>query len=70
MSIQFVGSGENARLLTISDVAAALQVSKSSVYRLFNEGELGWVQIGSHRRVTLDEITRFINDHSSESRSA
>jgi excisionase family DNA binding protein len=50
-------------LLTISEAAAALRISRSSIYRLFDAGELAWVQIGSSRRVTLAEIHRFIAAH-------
>jgi excisionase family DNA binding protein len=50
-------------LLTVSEVAAALRISRSSIYRLFDAGELAWVQIGASRRVTSAEIHRFIAAH-------
>ena len=50
-------------LLTVSEAAAALRISRSSIYRLFDAGELAWVQIGSSRRVTSAEIHRFIAAH-------
>ena len=50
-------------LLTISEAATALRISRSSIYRLFEAGELGWVQIGASRRVTSAEIHRFIAAH-------
>jgi excisionase family DNA binding protein len=50
-------------LLTVSEAAAALRVSRSSIYRLFDAGELAWVQIGASRRVTSAEIHRFIEAH-------
>lgn len=50
-------------LLTISEAAAALRISRSSVYRLFDGGELAWVQIGASRRVTSAEIHGFIAAH-------
>jgi excisionase family DNA binding protein len=54
----------NSRLLlTISEAAAALRISRSSIYRLFDSGELAWVQIGASRRVTSAEIHRFIAAH-------
>jgi excisionase family DNA binding protein len=37
------------RLLTIVEAAEALSVSRSSVYRLFDAGQLAWVQIGGCR---------------------
>jgi hypothetical protein len=30
-------------LLTVSEAAAALRISRSSIYRLFDAGELAWV---------------------------
>lgn len=50
-------------LLKISEAAAALRISRSSIYRLFESGELAWVQIGASRRVTSAEIHRFIAAH-------
>ena len=50
-------------LLTIPEVATALRISRSSVYRLFDGGELGWVRVGSTRRVSSAEISRFIAEH-------
>jgi excisionase family DNA binding protein len=60
----FTGRPINSRLLlTISEAAAALWISRSSIYRLFDSGELAWVQIGASRRVTSAEIHRFIAAH-------
>jgi excisionase family DNA binding protein len=50
-------------LLTIPEAAAALRVSRSSIYRLFDSGELSWVQICGKRRVSNAEINRFIAAH-------
>lgn len=50
-------------LLTASEAATALRISRSSIYRLFDAGELGWVQIGTARRVASAEIHRFIVAH-------
>ena len=47
-------------LLTIPEVATALRINRSSVYRLFDGGELRWVRVGSTRRVSSVEINRFI----------
>jgi excisionase family DNA binding protein len=60
----FTGRPINGRLLlTIPEAAAALRISRSSIYRLFDSGELAWVQIGGSRRVTSAEIHRFIAAH-------
>jgi excisionase family DNA binding protein len=50
-------------LLKVSEAAAALRISRSSIYRLFESGELAWVQICASRRVTSAEIHRFIAAH-------
>jgi excisionase family DNA binding protein len=50
-------------LLTVSEAAATLRISRSSIYRLFEAGELAWVQIGASRRLTSAEIHRFIAAH-------
>jgi excisionase family DNA binding protein len=52
-----------SRLLTIAEAADALRISRSSIYRLFDAGQLAWVQIGASRRVTSTEIDRFIEAH-------
>jgi excisionase family DNA binding protein len=52
-----------SRLLTIAEAADALRISRSSIYRLFDAGQLAWVQIGASRRVTSTEIERFIAAH-------
>lgn len=51
------------RLLTIVEAAEALSISRSSIYRLFDAGQLAWVQIGASRRVASAEIERFIAAH-------
>ena len=50
-------------LLTIPEAAAALRISRSSIYRLFDSGELSWVLICGKRRVSTAEINRFIAAH-------
>ena len=54
---------KRAVLLTIPEVATALRISRSSVYRLFDGGELRWVRVGSTRRVSSVEMNRFIAEH-------
>jgi len=61
----FEGKPVNDRLLlTVSEAATALRISRSSIYRLFDAGELGWVHIGAARRVATAEVHRFIAAHS------
>lgn len=50
-------------LLTIPEAAARLRISRSSIYRLFDAGELRWVRVCASRRVSAAEINRFIAEH-------
>jgi excisionase family DNA binding protein len=50
-------------LLTIAEAATALRISRSSVYRLFESGDLSWVRVRGKRRVSTAEIHRFIAAH-------
>ncbi|MDT5059385.1 MAG: hypothetical protein QOF66_7751 [Mycobacterium sp.] len=60
----FTGRPVNGSLLLkASEEAAALRISRSSLYRLFESGELAWVQTGASLRVTSTEIHRFIAAH-------
>lgn len=47
-------------LLTIAEAAVALKIGKTKLYELFAAGDLRWVQVGAHRRVSAVEIDRFI----------
>ena len=51
------------RLLTILEAAEALSISRSSIYRLFDAGQLAWVQMGGSRRVASTEIERYTAAH-------
>jgi excisionase family DNA binding protein len=50
-------------LLTIPEAAARLRISRSTIYRLFDAGELRWVRVCASRRVSTAEINRFISEH-------
>lgn len=52
-----------ARLLTVTETADMLQLSKVTVYRLMTAGQLRYVQIGARRRVTAAEVDRFLTKH-------
>ncbi|WP_425182871.1 helix-turn-helix domain-containing protein [Mycobacterium sp.] len=51
------------RLLTIPQAAHTLRTSRSTIYRLMDRGELRWVEVGCTRRVSSDEIDRYITQH-------
>lgn len=50
-------------LLTIPEAAARLRISRSSMYRLFDTGEIRWVRVCASRRVSTAELDRFIAEH-------
>jgi len=47
-------------LLSMSEVARRLRISKSNVYKLIEEGRLGFIQISSQKRIPLCEVRDFI----------
>jgi excisionase family DNA binding protein len=57
------GAERSSELLTVNGVAAELKIGRSTVYEIFERGELAWVQIGARRRVTRAEIERYIADN-------
>lgn len=48
------------KLLTVSEAAAELRLSRSQVYELLKRGELRALSIGKSRRITPAELDRFI----------
>ncbi len=51
-----------ARTLTVDQAATALNVSRSTIYRLINDGTLHPVYARSAVRIPRSEIDRFIDD--------
>lgn len=51
------------QLLTVSEAMGVLRISRATLYRLFASGELQWIQIGAHRRITVAEVARFVAEH-------
>jgi excisionase family DNA binding protein len=47
-------------LYTPLEAAAALSVSRSTIYELMRRGELNSVHIGSCRRIPADALARFV----------
>jgi excisionase family DNA binding protein len=58
----YIASNSNV-LLTIPEAAARLRISRSTIYRLFDAGELRWVRVCASRRVSTAEINRFISEN-------
>ena len=47
-------------LLTVSEVAATMRVSKMTVYRLVHSGELPAVQVGRSFRINEDDVNEYL----------
>lgn len=47
-------------LLRPEEAAEALAISRSKLYQLLGDGELASVHIGASRRITADELRRYV----------
>ncbi|MBA2445292.1 MAG: helix-turn-helix domain-containing protein [Nocardioidaceae bacterium] len=55
------GSGlADVNLLTVAEVAAAMRVSKMTVYRLVHSGELPALRVGKSFRVQQDAVNEYL----------
>lgn len=55
------GSGlADVNLLTVAEVAAAMRVSKMTVYRLVHSGELPALRVGKSFRVRQDAVNEYL----------
>jgi excisionase family DNA binding protein len=59
-------SAQPAVLLTIPDVASALQCSQRHVYQLLSEGRIASVKVGSLRRVAPAALDRYVESLTAE----
>ena len=53
---------EMPQFLTAKFIQNYLSISKSTVYRMFDNGELPTVNIGRNKRVKRDEFVRWLNE--------
>ena len=51
----------NPRLVTIDEACERLSIGRSTFYSLRNDGSIKVKKIGSKTLISIDEITRFIN---------
>lgn len=56
----------DGRMLTADDVAEYLAVSRSAVYALMDSRRLGSVRVGRYRRVTPEQLRRFVEDNATD----
>jgi len=61
MASQSSGEGlSEVKFLTVAEVAAAMRVSKMTVYRLVHGGELPAVQVGRSFRIPEDAVNEYL----------
>ena len=61
MASQTTGDGlSEVKFLTVAEVAAAMRVSKMTVYRLVHGGELPAVQVGRSFRIPEDAVNEYL----------
>jgi excisionase family DNA binding protein len=61
MASQTGGEGlAEVKFLTVAEVAAAMRVSKMTVYRLVHGGELPAVRVGRSFRVPEDAVNEYL----------
>ncbi len=59
---QELGKNEYRCLLKASDIAEILNVSKSFVYKVINDGTLRSIRLGKSKRVQYSDLISFIED--------
>jgi excisionase family DNA binding protein len=61
-----MSAGERVRYLTVAEVAELMRLSRMTVYRLVNRGELPAVRVGRSFRVPQDALDAYLREHSVE----
>jgi len=56
-------------LLTVTEAARRLALSRSTVYNLMERGDLAYVKIGRARRIPVDELERLVRESTVSRRS-
>ncbi|MGH2657085.1 MAG: helix-turn-helix domain-containing protein [Actinomycetota bacterium] len=55
-----------ARFVTVNEVAQLMRVSKMTVYRLINQGDLPAVRIGRGYRIREEDVHRYLDSRYTE----
>jgi excisionase family DNA binding protein len=61
-----VRSANLEQLLTVAQCCELLQVSKQTLYRLINSGELAPIRVGHHPRFTREDVRVYVERHREE----
>ncbi len=59
-------SFREARFVTVNEVAELMRVSKMTVYRLINQGDLPAVRIGRGYRIREEDVHRYLDSRYTE----
>ena len=51
------------QLHTIDDLTKILKLSRSHIYNLLDNGDLPSIKIGKSRRISDDDLARFVEQH-------
>jgi excisionase family DNA binding protein len=60
------GEFREARFVTVNEVAQLMRVSKMTVYRLINQGDLPAVRIGRGYRIREEDVHRYLDSRYTE----
>jgi excisionase family DNA binding protein len=64
MTAAIAGSADNEALAySVNDTARQIGLSRSTLYELFEAGDLAYLKIGKRRLIERDEIKRFLAAH-------
>ncbi|MBP5718136.1 MAG: helix-turn-helix domain-containing protein [Abditibacteriota bacterium] len=61
---------ESRKALTVEGLASALDIGKSSAYRLIRSGAIRYTRIGKLIRIPADAVDEFLQKSSVESKAA
>lgn len=50
-------------LATVPQGAAFLQVSRSKIYQMMDEGKIPWVKLGGNRRIRWSDLRKLIREN-------
>lgn len=62
----FSDGAHGSALFRDLEAARFLNCGRSTIWRLWETGQLGYVRFGRNRRVELSELVRFIEEHRAE----
>lgn len=51
------------KIYTVTEAAKRLKISKPSLYKIFNNGKLEYFWVGGLRRVTEEQIQKYIEEN-------